>query len=578
MRHKIAAPTAVMAFVFGLICLLDIAAHATSHDLQMPTSGTISGLQFSNDVTDALHSLDTCNSGSTAPSNSVGGVPELGKCWIDTTSATMPVLKQYTGSAWVITGYFDVSNGIWVDVVGGGTATVASATTTDLCTSPQAAQTISGTTTIISFGSSCAPGQIKFVTFLGVLTLTYDGTALIIPGGANVVTAAGDQAIVKALGGGNWQVVSYIPASGQALVNPAVPVGTVLPFSGYAIPANYVEGFGQTVSRASVPNFLAATTSAQSVTRTSGNPTLTGFSDTTRFGYGQCVEGTGIPNSGSCTTFILSCTSTTCTLNNNASSSGTANVTVFFYGNGNGSSTVGVPDCAGRSIAFRDNIGGTAANVAQASTTITTTNGSASASVASASGIARGMTIVSAKVPPGTIVNSVNPGANTLVMSANATGSASGTAARFSGDADAQMMGSTGGAPTLAQNQNELPNTTFQNSGISVANGSFSFQYCFSGCGTAGIGVDLNPNFFQGTEPSTGVGMTTNVTVNNQGSAASGGASAPMLLQNPILRLTCIVRVSTLHLDRILPTRDQPWRRFAANDNAIALLDRRRAA
>jgi microcystin-dependent protein len=100
---------------------------------------------------------------------------------------------------------------------------------------------------------------------------------------------------------------------------------------------------------------LANTTITQSVTRTNGSPTLTGFSDTTQIRSGAPVEGAGIPSS----TTISSCTSTTCTMSANASSSGTANVTIFPNGNGDGSTTFNLPNCQGAVLAGRDNMSGT---------------------------------------------------------------------------------------------------------------------------------------------------------------------------------------------------------------------------
>jgi hypothetical protein len=63
----------------------------------------------------------------------------------------------------------------------GGNLTVASATTTELCGSgaESAALTISGTTSISSFGSSCPAGRLKFLRFSNILTLTHNGTSLL---------------------------------------------------------------------------------------------------------------------------------------------------------------------------------------------------------------------------------------------------------------------------------------------------------------------------------------------------------------------------------------------------------------
>lgn len=78
---------------------------------------------------------------------------------------------------------------------------------------------ITGTDAITSFGTSGTTGRIYFVRFAGALTFTHHGTSLIIPGGVNITTAAGDCAIVEDLGSNNWRVRSYHKASGLPAVD-----------------------------------------------------------------------------------------------------------------------------------------------------------------------------------------------------------------------------------------------------------------------------------------------------------------------------------------------------------------------
>jgi hypothetical protein len=70
--------------------------------------------------------------------------------------------------------------------------------------------TITGVVTIIGFDNVLA-GIIRFVKFSGILTLTHNGTSLILPGGVNIITAAGDQALFRSLGSGNWECLNYVP-------------------------------------------------------------------------------------------------------------------------------------------------------------------------------------------------------------------------------------------------------------------------------------------------------------------------------------------------------------------------------
>ena len=96
----------------------------------------------------------------------------------------------------------------------GPSTSIASATTTDLGTIGSHYASITGTTTITSFGVSgttLASTAYPFyrVAFAGALTLTYNATSMILPGGVNILTAAGDTADVVYGGGGNWAVIRY---------------------------------------------------------------------------------------------------------------------------------------------------------------------------------------------------------------------------------------------------------------------------------------------------------------------------------------------------------------------------------
>ncbi len=70
--------------------------------------------------------------------------------------------------------------------------------------------TISGTTTVTAF-DTIASGALRLLTFSGALTLTHHATSLILPGGVNITTVAGDTALMQSLGSGNWKCVYYSP-------------------------------------------------------------------------------------------------------------------------------------------------------------------------------------------------------------------------------------------------------------------------------------------------------------------------------------------------------------------------------
>ena len=90
---------------------------------------------------------------------------------------------------------------------------LASASTTNIGAQASNNVRITGTTTITSFGT-IASGVTRHLRFAAALTLTHNATSLILPGGANITTAAGDTATAISLGSGNWIMANFMPASG----------------------------------------------------------------------------------------------------------------------------------------------------------------------------------------------------------------------------------------------------------------------------------------------------------------------------------------------------------------------------
>jgi microcystin-dependent protein len=460
-----------------LVAIAPVQGFASQNNLFSPTTGTISGLNLTNNYNNALDSVNTANSGPSAPTNQLSGVPSLGNWWLNTTSSPYPI-QVYDGANWLTPFWIDASNHYTDVKIGGGTTTIASAATVDLCNGvPQAYIKISGTTTITSFGSTCNAGHAKFITFTGILTLTYNATNLIIPGGANITTAAGDQAVVISNGSGNWQVISYTPASGQALINPAIDVGAIeLTFSPNIPSSKYLWAYGQTVLRTTYSVLQTALTVTQSVTRTNGSPTLTGFSDTTQIASGTAaIEGSGIPPS----TTIISCGPTSCTMSANATSSGTSNVTVFPYGDGDGSTTFNLPNCQGVAIAGRDNMSGT----------------------------------------PRALLTSTYFGPNP------------------------DALGAIGGAQSYTFLQANLPNISFPNSGITLSDPGHHHTPSGGGSFTTNAaGSALNSGGFGNASATTSTN-TTGITISSQGSAASGGSGTPLPTITPSITANCMIRV-----------------------------------
>ena len=77
---------------------------------------------------------------------------------------------------------------------------------------------VTGTTTITSINTTGGVGtQIK-LHFDGALTLTHDATDLILPGGANITTAAGDEAEFIEYGSGDYRCTNYTKATGGPIL------------------------------------------------------------------------------------------------------------------------------------------------------------------------------------------------------------------------------------------------------------------------------------------------------------------------------------------------------------------------
>jgi hypothetical protein len=106
-----------------------------------------------------------------------------------------------------------INEAVEVDLASAGTTNLASAVANSI--------RITGTTTITALGTTTS-GVIRRVRFAAALTLTHNGTSLILPTAANITTAAGDTAEFMSLGSGNWVCTRYNRASGAALVGGGV--------------------------------------------------------------------------------------------------------------------------------------------------------------------------------------------------------------------------------------------------------------------------------------------------------------------------------------------------------------------
>lgn len=188
----------------------------------IPTTGTQSGLAIAQAMNAALNAVLTQSSGSSAPTNGSAGTPDKGQPWLDT-SVTPNALRMWDGGNWVVKGYLDSTNHVWDPPIGGGVATINSATTTDIWANPASTITVNGTATITQFASADAvPGTIKLVKAGAAFTMTHDATKLILPTGQPVTVSPGDSFFVFALDATNVQVMGYTKTDGTSLVETGI--------------------------------------------------------------------------------------------------------------------------------------------------------------------------------------------------------------------------------------------------------------------------------------------------------------------------------------------------------------------
>lgn len=185
----------------------------------------------------------------------------------------------------------DIEN--FQESVFGPQVSIASATTTDLGSATSNNVLIEGTTTINSFGTGASlANPVYLIQFEDVLTLTYNATSMVLPGGSDITTAAGDGALVEVTNAvsGYWKMIAYFSqaVSGSLGTAAAENIGT----SGANVPLlsgnnqwggiqrfsaqTYGDEVALTVAAGSTtPNFALGNnfTASTSVNLTIANPT-----------------------------------------------------------------------------------------------------------------------------------------------------------------------------------------------------------------------------------------------------------------------------------------------------------------
>jgi hypothetical protein len=218
--------TKLSAIILAASLLFGAPAFASQGSGCMPTTGTVSGLTLVQDINAGIAAIISTNSGATAPTTDCTVLSIKGQLWLDT-SVTPNHLRIYDSANWLDLGAVDATGHLWKPPVGGGATTLASATTTDLCSVPDSYISISAANTITSFSNTCAAGTAKFLTFASTPQVTYNATTMILPGAASIVAQAGDSALVVYLGGGNWKALAWSRADGTSISQSSIFTGAI---------------------------------------------------------------------------------------------------------------------------------------------------------------------------------------------------------------------------------------------------------------------------------------------------------------------------------------------------------------
>lgn len=141
-------------------------------------------------------------------------------------AAVKPIKLMDLGSGQGALKEFEAGDQLNMALNEAATLTIASAATTDVGAALANTALISGAAVIAALGTAPA-GSKRTVRFSGTATLTHNATALILPGAADITSAANDSAEFLSLGSGNWFCLRYTRANGRALVATAPAWGNI---------------------------------------------------------------------------------------------------------------------------------------------------------------------------------------------------------------------------------------------------------------------------------------------------------------------------------------------------------------
>lgn len=124
---------------------------------------------------------------------------------------TAPILRYDAAQTLTYNQILQVLNNLLID---GTESSLVASSATDIGNAGSQNVVITGNATIVSFGNR--PNKYKLLRFATTATLT-NSSSLVLPGGANITTQAGDTAIATSDASGNWYIRAYQRADGTAL-------------------------------------------------------------------------------------------------------------------------------------------------------------------------------------------------------------------------------------------------------------------------------------------------------------------------------------------------------------------------
>lgn len=195
---------------------------------------------------------------------------------------------------------------------------------------------ITGTTDITSIGTK-GVGTVVKLHFDAALTLTHHATDLILPGGANITTAAGDEAEFVEYATGDWRCLNYQRATGmpvdQYIGWDLIETQTASGVSSIDFDTGFSSAYDQ--YKMVLTNVLPATDDSELRMLLSDDAGATYEADASDYSYyinqAKLSDATGTQDADDTAAYILLCSDTAATALGNASDEGWSG-TIEFHG------------------------------------------------------------------------------------------------------------------------------------------------------------------------------------------------------------------------------------------------------